>query len=30
MGNTPSWDQDLKTICDNFDETTCQIYTEMG
>ena len=28
--DSPTWSDDLRTICDNFDETTCAIYTVMG
>jgi len=26
--NGPNWDQDLKTICDNFGDKYCKLYTE--
>ena len=25
--NGPNWDEDLQTICDNFDQETCDKYT---
>jgi len=27
--NGPTWDQDLKTICDNFGDKVCKLYTNM-
>ena len=28
--NGPNWDQDLQTICDNFDEDICEYAAHFG